>query len=46
MAFAGLIATGVYQFNVVVPSGLPMTKGPAGITTALGGGDGNCAWTR
>lgn len=33
VSFAGLIATGVYQFNVVVPSGLPNGDVPVVIST-------------
>jgi uncharacterized protein (TIGR03437 family) len=33
--FAGLIATGVYQFNVVVPTGLP--DGDVPVVASTGG---------
>jgi len=35
VVFAGLIATGVYQFNVVVPSGLP--DGDVPVVASTGG---------
>jgi len=35
VVFAGLIATGVYQFNVVVPSGLP--NGDVPVVASTGG---------
>jgi uncharacterized protein (TIGR03437 family) len=35
VVFAGLVATGLYQFNVTVPTGLP--DGDAAVVATLGG---------